>query len=185
VDAEELRRKKREYDARQPTQRCGVEGCEFQTKKTSNLKKHQARVHGIGVAKAAEELRRKKKERLNKYKARQPAQRRGVDGGESESEESESAESGKPDEVEPAAGEPAVEADPDMPAVGSTVVVKWGTEYLPSEVVEANAWEVPDYEHKNTSRAVRGFVVSWRGVGEESESFVPMTWKWRVRREDE
>ena len=71
-----------------------------------------------------------------------------------------------------------------MPAVGSTVVVKWGNKYLPSEVVEANAWEVPDYAPKNSTRTVLGFVVSWIGIGEDSESFVPMTGglKWRVRR---
>jgi hypothetical protein len=48
VDAEELRRKRREWEARQPVQRCGVDGCEFQTKDKSNLKEHHARVHGIG-----------------------------------------------------------------------------------------------------------------------------------------
>jgi hypothetical protein len=75
VDAEELRRKKREWNARQPVQRCGVDGCEFQTKQKSNLKKHQARMHGIGDV-DAEELRRKKRE----WQARQPVQRCGVDG---------------------------------------------------------------------------------------------------------
>jgi hypothetical protein len=75
VDAEELRRKRREYDARKPTQRCGVDGCEFQTKHTSDLKDHQARVHGIGDVEV-DELRRTEMER----KARQPVQRCGVDG---------------------------------------------------------------------------------------------------------
>jgi hypothetical protein len=51
VDAEELRRKHREYQARQPAQRCGVDGCEFQTKRKEHLKDHQARVHGIGDVK--------------------------------------------------------------------------------------------------------------------------------------
>jgi hypothetical protein len=49
-DVEELRRKKREWAARQPTQRCSVVGCEFQTKK-HRIKDHQARVHGIGTPK--------------------------------------------------------------------------------------------------------------------------------------
>ena len=60
---------KREWQARQPVQRCGVDGCEFQTKDKSNLKEHQARVHGIGDV-DAEELRRKDRER----KARLPVQ---------------------------------------------------------------------------------------------------------------
>jgi hypothetical protein len=75
VDAEEMRRKQREWDARQPVQRCGVDGCEFQTKHKRDLNRHQARVHGIGDV-DAEELRRKDKE----SRARQPAQRCGVDG---------------------------------------------------------------------------------------------------------
>jgi hypothetical protein len=79
VDAEELRRKKVAYEreriARQPVQRCGVDGCEFQTNKKRDLKQHQARVHGIGDV-DAEELRRKERE----YNARRPAQRCGVDG---------------------------------------------------------------------------------------------------------
>jgi hypothetical protein len=75
VDAEKLRRKQREWKARQPAQRCGVDGCEFQTKQKSDLKQHQARVHGIGDV-DVEELRRRKRE----YNARQPAQRCGVDG---------------------------------------------------------------------------------------------------------
>jgi hypothetical protein len=67
VDTEELRRYKlrrykREYDARQPVQRCSVDGCEFQTKRKQDLQRHQARVHGIGDL-DAEELRRKDKER--------------------------------------------------------------------------------------------------------------------------
>jgi hypothetical protein len=52
VDVEELRRKKaareRERLARQPAQRCGVDGCEFQTKHKKSLKRHQACMHGIG-----------------------------------------------------------------------------------------------------------------------------------------
>jgi hypothetical protein len=72
---EELRRKARERIARQPAQRCGVDGCEFQTKQKGNLKIHQARVHGIGDV-DAEELRRKNRER----QARQPDQRCGIDG---------------------------------------------------------------------------------------------------------
>jgi hypothetical protein len=65
----------REWQARRPFQRCGVDGCEFQSKRTDKLKEHQARVHGIGDV-DAEELRRKKRE----YNSRQPAQRCGVDG---------------------------------------------------------------------------------------------------------
>jgi hypothetical protein len=75
VDVEELRRKERESRARQPAQRCGVDGCEFQTKIKADLKQHQASVHGIGDV-DAEELRRKQRERA----ARQPVQRCGVDG---------------------------------------------------------------------------------------------------------
>jgi hypothetical protein len=171
---EELRRKERERLARQPAQCCGVDGCEYQTKYTSHLKEHQTRVHGIGDVEAADKRRRKQRE----YSARrQPAQRRGVEGGESEeseSEISESEESGAPVELELAEKEPA-EEEPDMPAVGSTVVVKWGSKLLPSEVVQANAWEVPDNAPKNSTRTVLGFVVSWEGIGEDSESFVPMT----------
>ncbi|GMI41961.1 hypothetical protein TeGR_g4104 [Tetraparma gracilis] len=89
--------------------------------------------------------------------------------------------------MEPAAGEPAEEEEPDMPAVGSTVVVKWGSKDLPSEVVQANVREVPDRAPRNSTRTVLGFVVSWKGIGEDSESFVSMTGglKWRVRREPE
>jgi hypothetical protein len=65
MDAEELRGKEREYKARQPAQRCGVDGCEFQAKQKGNLKEHQARVHGIGDV-DAEELRRKERERDRK-----------------------------------------------------------------------------------------------------------------------
>ena len=74
-----------------------------------------------------------------------------------------------------------------MPAEGSTVMVNWGSKCLPSEVVQANAWEVPDHAPKNSTRAVRGFVVSWMGLGEDSESFVPMVGglEWRVRPEPE
>jgi hypothetical protein len=79
VEAKELRRKAREWQvvqqARQPAKRCGVDGCEYQTKFKSDLKKHQARVHGIGDV-DAEELRRKQRERIS----RQPVQRCGVDG---------------------------------------------------------------------------------------------------------
>jgi hypothetical protein len=79
VDAEELRRKQREWRARQPVQRCGADGCEFQTKVKRDLKRHQARVHGIGDV-DVEELRRKKAARERERVARQPAQRCGVDG---------------------------------------------------------------------------------------------------------
>jgi hypothetical protein len=65
----------RDLKARQPVQRCGVDGCDFQTKRKVNLKRHQARMHGIGDV-DAEELRRKHRE----YLARQPVQRCGVDG---------------------------------------------------------------------------------------------------------
>jgi hypothetical protein len=65
----------REYTARQPVQRCGVDGCEFQTKQKGHLKQHQACVHGIGDV-DAEELRRKWREQ----KERLPVQRCGVDG---------------------------------------------------------------------------------------------------------
>jgi hypothetical protein len=75
VDEEELNRKQRERIARQPAQRCGVDGREFQTKQKKYLKEHQARVHGIGDV-DVEELRRKQRE----WQARQPAQRCGVDG---------------------------------------------------------------------------------------------------------
>ncbi|GMI21161.1 hypothetical protein TeGR_g6175 [Tetraparma gracilis] len=73
-----------------------------------------------------------------------------------------------------------------MPAEGSTVMVNWGSKCLPSEVVQANAWEVPDHAPKNSTRTVRGFVVSWRGLGEDSESFVPMVGglEWRVNRKE-
>ena len=68
-EAAAKRRKKaeqrREWRARQTAQRCGVDGCEFQTKHKGNLKVHQARVHGIGDV-DAEELRRKERE----YRAR-------------------------------------------------------------------------------------------------------------------
>jgi hypothetical protein len=64
-----------ERQARQTAQRCGVDGCEFQTKHTWYIKKHQARMHGIGDV-DAEELRRKERECL----ARQPDHRCGVDG---------------------------------------------------------------------------------------------------------
>jgi hypothetical protein len=64
-----------EYLARQPAQRCGVDGCEFQNKRKNRLKEHQARVHGIGDV-DVEELNRKQRER----RARQPVQRCGVDG---------------------------------------------------------------------------------------------------------
>ena len=61
-EAAAKRRKKTAYEkeriARQPAQRCGVDGCEFQTKIKRDLKQHQARVHGIGDV-DAEELRRK------------------------------------------------------------------------------------------------------------------------------
>jgi hypothetical protein len=67
--------RKREWQARKPAQRCGVDGCEFQTKHKNSLCRHQALVHGIGAV-DAEELRRKERER----RARQPAQRCGVDG---------------------------------------------------------------------------------------------------------
>jgi hypothetical protein len=83
VDAEELRRKNaarmRESNARQPAQRCGVDGCEFQTKQKGNFRRHQARVHGIGDM-DVEELRRKNAARMRESNARQPAQRCGVDG---------------------------------------------------------------------------------------------------------
>ena len=176
----------KEYAARQPVQRCGVDGCEFQTKDKRNLKQHQARVHGMGDV-DAEELRRKKRERMQAYRAQHAAQRCVVDGGESEkseSEMSESEESGAPVEPEQPEKEPA-EEEPDMPAVGSTVVVKWGSKDLPSEVVQANVREVPDRAPRNSTRTVLGFVVSWMGIGEDSESFVPMTGglEWRVRRE--
>ncbi|GMI22367.1 hypothetical protein TeGR_g7453 [Tetraparma gracilis] len=94
---------------------------------------------------------------------------------------SESEESGAPVEPEQPEKEPA-EEEPDMPAVGSTIVVKWGTKFLPSEVVEANVREVPDNAPKNSTRTVLGFVVSWEGIGEDSESFVPMTGglEWRA-----
>jgi hypothetical protein len=75
ADVDELRRKQREWIARQPVQRCGVDGCEYQAKQKSNLKSHQARVHGIGDF-DAEELRRKDRE----YGARRPVQRCGIDG---------------------------------------------------------------------------------------------------------
>jgi hypothetical protein len=54
---------------------CGVNGCEFQTKRKGDIKRHQARVHGIGDV-DVEEQRRKQRE----YQARQPVQRCGVDG---------------------------------------------------------------------------------------------------------
>ena len=41
---------------------CGVNGCEFKTKHKADLKRHQARVHGIGNV-DVEELRRKDRER--------------------------------------------------------------------------------------------------------------------------
>jgi hypothetical protein len=45
--AEAQRRADRGWQARKPAQRCGVDGCEFQTKLKGNLQQHQARVHGI------------------------------------------------------------------------------------------------------------------------------------------
>jgi hypothetical protein len=78
-EAAAKRRKKaarmREYKARQPVQRCGVDGCEFQTKNKYYIKTHQARVHGIGDV-DVEELRRTSIE----WQARQPTQHCGVDG---------------------------------------------------------------------------------------------------------
>ena len=79
VDAEELRRKHREWRARQPAQRCGVDGCEFQTKQKFDLKRHQALVHGIGDV-DVEEVRRKNAAYQRKHEARQPVQHCGVDG---------------------------------------------------------------------------------------------------------
>jgi len=73
--AEKLRRKQRERMARHTVQRCGVDGCEYQNKDKSNLKRHQVLKHGIGDV-DAEELRRKMRE----YEAGRPAQRCGVDG---------------------------------------------------------------------------------------------------------
>jgi hypothetical protein len=61
VDAEELRRKERERKARQPAQRCGVDGCGFQTKLKSNLKEHQARMHGIGGVDAVKPGKKKRR----------------------------------------------------------------------------------------------------------------------------
>jgi hypothetical protein len=56
--------------------RCGVDGCGFQNKHKWYLVQHQARVHGIGDVKTAEERIRKQRE----WAARQPAQRCGFDG---------------------------------------------------------------------------------------------------------
>jgi hypothetical protein len=57
-EAAAKRRKKTAYEreriARQPAQRCGVDGCEFQTKHKKSLKRHQARVHGFGDVGAGE-----------------------------------------------------------------------------------------------------------------------------------
>jgi hypothetical protein len=78
-EAAAKRRKKTAYEkeriARQPVQRCGVDGCEYQNKDKSNFKRHQALKHGIGDV-DAEELRRKQRE----YEAGRPFQRCGVDG---------------------------------------------------------------------------------------------------------
>ena len=64
-EAAAKRRKKaareRERIARQPVQRCGVGGCEFQTKDKSNLRQHQACMHGIGNVGAVEARRRKRR----------------------------------------------------------------------------------------------------------------------------
>jgi hypothetical protein len=86
---EELRRKERELRARQPVQRCGVDGCEFQTKIKTNLKRHEATVHGIGDV-DAEELRRKERERDRKRRRQS---------GESEDEMDPNEEEGDEDEV--------------------------------------------------------------------------------------
>jgi hypothetical protein len=66
----------RAEESAQRLRRCGVEGCEHQTKHIYSLKRHQALVHGIGDVEAAEERRRKKRERA----ARQPILRCCVDG---------------------------------------------------------------------------------------------------------
>jgi hypothetical protein len=68
VDADELRRKRREYEARQHIQRCGVDGCEYQTKHKFNFNVHQARVHGIGDVGA----RRTKDRERGRKRRRQP-----------------------------------------------------------------------------------------------------------------
>jgi len=64
--------KERERSARLPVQRCGVDGCEFQTKHKYLLKQHQARLHGIGDVEAAEALTRKKR----KYERERSRRRR-------------------------------------------------------------------------------------------------------------
>jgi hypothetical protein len=69
------KRRLRERLARQPPHRCGVFGCNFQTKQKHHLKRHQACVHGIGDV-DAEALNRKQRE----YEARRPVQRCSVDG---------------------------------------------------------------------------------------------------------
>jgi hypothetical protein len=78
MNAEEHRRKSREYKARQPLKTCGVDGCEYQTKLPQNFKRHQVRVHGIGNA-DAEALRKK----LGEWQGQQveAAEERKLEGG--------------------------------------------------------------------------------------------------------
>jgi hypothetical protein len=77
--AAKRKRKAAKQRERLPVQRCGVDGCEFQARRKDHFKQHQARVHGIGEV-DVEELRRKKAAYERDRKARQPAQRCGVDG---------------------------------------------------------------------------------------------------------
>jgi hypothetical protein len=55
----ERKRKQRERNSRLPTQVCGIDGCEYQTKYTKSIRKHHVAVHGIGGPEALEELERK------------------------------------------------------------------------------------------------------------------------------
>jgi hypothetical protein len=104
----ERSRKKREWLAQQPEQRCGVDGCEYQTKDNMCLKLHQARmhpiekvldtgtvtaeppsppvpplqpVHGLGhVVLTPAEREKENKRKMREYLARRPIERCGVHG---------------------------------------------------------------------------------------------------------
>jgi hypothetical protein len=69
-----------------------------------------------------------------------------------------------------------------MPAAGDRLLVKWGRETLPALVVKANAREVPDSAGSESRAKVDGFVVSWKTVGDDSESFIQLKGgvKWMI-----
>jgi hypothetical protein len=73
--AEAMRRKWKLARARRQPERCGVDGCLYMTKDKSNLKKHQARMHGSREVEA-EVLKRRRREWI----ARHPVQQCGVGG---------------------------------------------------------------------------------------------------------